>query len=167
MSSLPATLITVFGNQKKIIIGISIITYTLFAISVSIASFVIGRNIWDVMCDNNSFMPLPIWVMTTGCINFVYSTVSAILYFIKHTEPIRPLGILALVAGFFVIPFAVMGTLLMAQYSGLCFEQSYQLWTISMTALITNWIEVVTIITLIVFFVADLIDKYRNKVQVA
>ena len=166
MSSSPAP-VTVFGNKVKIIIGVAIIIYTLFAVSVSIALFIIGRNIWNVVCDDNSFMPLPIWVMTTGCINLVYLIVSAILYFVKHTEPIRPLGILALVSGFFVIPFAVMGTLLMAQYSGLCFEQSYQLWAISITALITIWIEVVAIITLIVFFVADLIDKYRNKVQVA
>lgn len=161
-----STATTVFGNKKKIIIGTSVIICALFGIGVSLASFGIGHDIWDVMCDNNSFMPLPIWVMTAGCIIFVYSVVTAVLYFIKHTNPIRFLGIFSCVACFFTLPFAVMGTMLMAQYSGPCYKETYSLWAISLTALITNWILVVIIFTLIILFIIDLVNTYRNTIQV-
>ena len=151
-----------------LITSVFITLVTLITTCISIASFVIGHNNWNVTCDDSSFMPLPIWLVTIGTISFVYCVISVIfviIYFIKlpNSSIIKFLEIFVVVAGLLTTPFAITGTIIMTKYAGSCYDQAYLLWAISMTTLVLDWLIIILTVAICIAFI--LYQTCRNKPQ--
>jgi len=135
--------------------GCILVISAIFVACVTFASIGIGVQNWNTVCDDACFMSMPLWVILIGIISLVFAVASMILYFFKHKEPVGFFGAYTGIAWVFVTPFAIMGSRILYQQAGLCYDMAYPLWAVFMTALVLDWIIVATttIIGLIVIVI--------------
>jgi len=125
---------------------------------VSLASFIIAADHWNVMCDDTSFMPLPTWVVTIAAISLVCCIVAFIVYAVKRLKKDYEPGFnvlvgLTVIASIIVVIFNGMGCRILFHHSSSCYTAAYPLWAISLTALIFQWIIMTIGLMLLIVFV--------------
>lgn len=112
---------------------------TLITFCVSLSSFIIGNQNWNVACDDGAFMSLSTWLCVIGTISLVCCIVAWIVYCIKHEGMSIMVG-LTLIATIIVIVFNAMGSRILFTYASSCYTEAYSLWAITLAALIFQWI---------------------------
>lgn len=123
---------------------------------VSMASFIIGAQYWNVTCDTTSFMSLPTWVVTIATVAAICCIVAIITYVIrrfkKHDEDsgFLILIVLTVIATLIVIVFNGMGSHILFNHSSSCYTEAYSLWGVALTALIFQWCIIVVGVMVII-----------------
>jgi hypothetical protein len=93
-----------------IFLGLVLIVIAFCTVLVSISSFVIAGQNWNVTCDDAAFMSLSLWLVIIAVLSLVCIVSAVIAYFFKHgNDGCKFYGVLLAVANSFVVPFFIMG----------------------------------------------------------
>lgn len=119
-------------------------TATIITLGLSMLSFLVGAEHWNTTCDNGSFMTLPVWAVAVGIVFLVVCLVAIIIAIIiacikEIVDSMIFMIAVAIISTIIILPFNIMGSIILFNYAADCYTEAYYLWSVSLAQLIFQW----------------------------
>ena len=137
------------GSESFVVILLAAVVVVVPTLFVSLASILIGAQNQDVTCDDGAVVELSTWLIVSGSLSLIGVFIFIIFCDLGMGSHIdlgtrSPIVFIVTIVLYllFTLPWNIVGAFALFHDSSACKDQAYDLWAMTLAALINQWINI-------------------------